>query len=104
MKLYIEKLRALLEEKPPDLGNSSSVLAFLYEAYSEMNNLDNAQITVLFSAYSQYCAQRGIPCGEMAGFIRLAKKLFPTEGNARVQHQGVQKRGLPGVRFTNIST
>ena len=44
MKLYIEKLRALLEEKPPDFGNSRSVLAFLYEAYSEMNNLDNAQI------------------------------------------------------------
>ena len=84
------------------IGWRANAEAFLRRYCVEEGSFTSS--TVLFSAYSQYCAQRGIPCGEMAGFIRLAKKLFPTEGNARVQHQGVQKRGLPGVRFTDIST
>lgn len=53
MKPYIEKLKVLLKEKPPDLGNSRSVLAFLYEAYSEVNNLDTDQIKNDFHALYQ---------------------------------------------------
>lgn len=63
MKPYIEKLKFLLAEKPPDLGNSHSVLTFLYEAYSEMNNLDDAQIKQDF--YGLYQCMNGMTLQEM---------------------------------------
>ena len=63
MKPYIEKLKTLLAENPPDLGNSHSVLAFLYEAYSEINNLDDAQIKQDFRGL--YQCMNGMPLQEM---------------------------------------
>lgn len=63
MKPYIEKFNSLLAEKPPDLGSSSSVLAFLYEAYTEINNLDNAQIKKDFHVL--YQCMNGMDLREM---------------------------------------
>ena len=43
LKTYFEKLKTHIAENPPDFGDSDSALALLYEAYSEINNLDDAQ-------------------------------------------------------------
>lgn len=43
MKNYFEKLRTHIAANPPDFGDANSVLTLLYEAYSEINNLDDAQ-------------------------------------------------------------
>ena len=50
MKNYFEILRTCIAENPPDFRDSDSVLALLYEAYSEINNLDDAQIKADFHA------------------------------------------------------
>ena len=44
MNPFLENLLFALEKSPPNLGDADSVLGFLYEAYTELNNLDNAQI------------------------------------------------------------
>ena len=55
--------------------------------------------TPLYNAYKQHCEEHGVPYGEPAGFIRYAKELFPSSGNAHRMINGVQQRGLPDVRF-----
>ncbi len=50
MKNYFEKLRAHIAENPPDFGDVDSGLTLLYEAYSEINNLDDAQVKADFYA------------------------------------------------------
>lgn len=55
--------------------------------------------TPLYNAYKQHCEEHGFPYGEPAGFIRYAKELFPSSGNAHRMINGVQQRGLPDVRF-----
>lgn len=55
--------------------------------------------TSLYNTYKQHCEEHGFPYGEPTGFIRYAKKLFPSNGNSHQMINGVQKRGLPDVRF-----
>ena len=63
MKNYFEKLRTLVAENPPDFGDSDSVLAFLYEAYNETHNMDDAQTKADFRTL--YQAMNGMTLQEM---------------------------------------
>lgn len=63
MKNYFEKLRTLLAEKPPDFGDSDTVLAFLYEAYNEIHNMDDAQTKADFRTL--YKVMNGMTLPEM---------------------------------------
>ena len=50
LKTYFEKLKNHIAENPPDFGDTDSVLTLLYEAYSEIHNLDDAQTNADFHA------------------------------------------------------
>ena len=67
MKSYFDQLKASLSDDPPNLGNSASVLAFLYEAYAQMNPMDNTQIKADFDAL--YQAMNGMELREMDRLI-----------------------------------
>ena len=53
MKTFLEKLNAHIAENLPTFGDSASVLALLYEAYNEVNPMDNAQIKADFNELYQ---------------------------------------------------
>lgn len=59
MSPYFKKLQVLLAENPPNLGDADSVLELLYEAYNEINNLDDDRIKTDFQ--SLYEAMNGMP-------------------------------------------
>ena len=67
MKSYFDQLKACLTNNPPNLGNSDSVLAFLYEAYAQMNPMEDAQIKADFDAL--YQAMNGMELREMDRII-----------------------------------
>ena len=63
MEQYIKALTDLAMSEQPNIGNADSVLSLLYEAYTECNNTDTAQIK---SAYrSLYQAMNGKTLEEM---------------------------------------
>lgn len=53
MKEYIDALKKQIADNPPSLDGSKSVLAFLYEAYSQVNRMDDARIKADFNALYQ---------------------------------------------------
>lgn len=53
MNPFLENLLSALKKSPPNLGDANSVLGLLYEAYTDLNNLDNAQIKADFHALYQ---------------------------------------------------
>lgn len=53
MEKFLEFLKRHFAECPPHFGNGDSVLDLLYETYTELNNLDNAQIKADFHALYQ---------------------------------------------------
>lgn len=55
--------------------------------------------TPLYEAYVRYCQEHTLPYGSQKSFICYAKKLFPSDGNPHRMIDGVQRRGLPDVRF-----
>lgn len=63
MKEYIDALKKQIAENPPNLGDSESVLAFLYEAYSQVNRMDDDRIKADFNAL--YQAMNGMTLQEM---------------------------------------
>ena len=63
MKEYIDALRKQIAENPPNLDGSDSVLAFLYETYSQVNRMDDARIKADFSEL--YQAMNGMTLQEM---------------------------------------
>lgn len=63
MNPFLKNLLSTLEKSPPNLGDAGSVLSFLYEAYTEQNNLDNAQIKADF--HNLYQAMNGKNLREM---------------------------------------
>ena len=63
MNPFLENLLSALEKSPPNLGDADSVLTLLYDAYTELNNLDNAQIKADFHAL--YQAMNGKDLREM---------------------------------------
>ena len=67
IKPYFKKLKVQLAENPLNLGDADSVLALLYEAYNEINKLDNEQIKIDFQ--SLYKAMNGMSLKEMDRII-----------------------------------
>lgn len=67
IKRYIQKLRdyALLQE--PDFGDGESILTLLYEAYNEVNRMDNTQIKADFNEL--YRRMNGMELREMDRII-----------------------------------
>ena len=53
MKEYIDVLRKHITQDPPNFGDADSVLSLLYEAYSEVNRLDDDRIKADFNALYQ---------------------------------------------------
>ena len=48
MDKFIAALKAHIERNPPNLASCESVLALLYEAYNEINPMDDPQIKADF--------------------------------------------------------
>ena len=67
MNPYIEKLKQQIEEHPPDFGDGNSILTLLYEAYNEVNKMDDEQIKADFNAL--YQAMNGMSLQEMDRII-----------------------------------
>ena len=63
MKEYIDALKRQIADDPPNLDGSESVLAFLYEAYSQVNRLDDARLKADFNAL--YQTMNGMTLQEM---------------------------------------
>ena len=49
MKNFFDVLNQYISENQPNFGDGESVLTMLYEAYSECNRLDDAQIKANFN-------------------------------------------------------
>ena len=67
MNPYIEKVKQQIAEHPPDFWDGNSILSFLYEAYIQVNNLDDEQIRGDFDAL--YQAMNGMELREMDKII-----------------------------------
>ena len=63
MKQFYDVLRKSISERRPNFGNGNSVLATLYEAYSECNQMENAQIKAAFEEL--YRQMNGMELHEM---------------------------------------
>ena len=63
MKQFYDVLRKSISERRPNFGNGDSVLAMLYEAYSECNQMEDAQIKVAFEEL--YRQMNGMELHEM---------------------------------------
>ena len=48
MERYIQALQEYTQSHKPDFGDGKSVLTLLYEAYTDNNRMDNAQIKADF--------------------------------------------------------
>ena len=53
MKNFFDVLKQYVSENHPNFGDGESVLTMLYEAYSECNRLDDAQIKADFNELYQ---------------------------------------------------
>ena len=67
MKNFYDVLNQYVFDKQPNFGDGESVLTMLYEAYSECNRLDDAQIKVDFNEL--YRLMNGMELREMAKII-----------------------------------
>ena len=67
MKSFFDQLKALLADNPPNMDGSQSVLAFLYEAYNQANQMDDSQIKADFNEL--YQAMSGMELQEMDRII-----------------------------------
>ena len=63
MKQFNDVLRKSISERRPNFGNGNSVLAMLYEAYSDCNQMEDAQIKAAFEEL--YCQMNGMELHEM---------------------------------------
>ena len=63
MKQFYDVLRKSISERRPNFGNGDSVLAMLYEAYSECNQMEDAQIKATFEEL--YHQMNGMELHEM---------------------------------------
>lgn len=67
MKEFMEHLRNYLAQHSPDLGDYESVLNLLYEAYNEVNPMDDPQIKADFNRL--YEQMNGMTLKEMDRII-----------------------------------
>ena len=63
MKNFYDVLSRYVSENQPNIGNGDSVLAMLYEAYSECNQMEDTQIKAAFEEL--YRQMNGIELHEM---------------------------------------
>ena len=63
MKNFYDVLSRYVSENQPNFGNGDSVLAMLYEAYSECNQMEDAQIKAAFEKL--YHQMNGMELHEM---------------------------------------
>ena len=63
MKQFYDVLRKSISERHLNFGNGDSVLAMLYEAYSECNQMEDAQIKAAFEEL--YHQMNGMELHEM---------------------------------------
>ena len=73
MKNYYDVLNRYVSENQPSFGDGESVLTLLYEAYSECNRLDDAQIKADFNVL--YRLMNGMELREMDQIIYPVCKL-----------------------------
>lgn len=63
MEKYIQALKDYALSNEPNYGDGYSILTLLYEAYSEVNRMDDDQITADFN--DLYTAMNGLTLKEM---------------------------------------
>ena len=73
MKNFYEVLQQHVSDMQPNFGDGESVLTMLYEAYSECNRLDDAQIKTDFNEL--YRLMNGMELREMDKIIYPVCKL-----------------------------
>lgn len=73
MKNFYDVLTQYVSENQPNFGDGESVLTMLYEAYSECNRLDDAQIKADFKVL--YQMMNGMELREMDRIIYPVCKL-----------------------------
>lgn len=73
MKNFYDVLNQYVSENQPNFGDGDSVLTLLYEAYSECNRMDDAQIKADFEEL--YRLMNGMPLKEMDKIIYPICKL-----------------------------
>lgn len=66
-------LREFVLSEPPNFGDGESVLTLLYEAFNEVNPMDNEQIKADF--HELYALMNGMPLKEMDRIIYPVCKL-----------------------------
>lgn len=67
MKDYLTVLRDRITAHPPDLGDTDSVLSLLYEAYSEIDPMEDGRIKAGF--HELYQLMNGVPLEKMDEII-----------------------------------
>ena len=67
MEKYIQILKEYTLSHEPNYGDGESILTLLYEAYSEVNRMDDDQIKADFNAL--YTAMNGMTLHEMDQII-----------------------------------
>lgn len=67
MDKFIAALKALIERNPPNLGDRESILSLIYEAYNEVNPMDDPQIKADF--HELYELMNGMPLRDMDKII-----------------------------------
>lgn len=67
LEMYIQVLKAHAAAREPDSDDGESILALLYEAYSDAHRLDNPQIKADFNEL--YHLMNGMPLHEMDKII-----------------------------------
>lgn len=67
VKQIVERLQEYIAQEQPDFGDGKSVLTMLYEAYSDCNRLDDAQIKADFNEL--YRLMNGMELREMDRII-----------------------------------
>ena len=71
MKQFYDVLRKSISERRPNFGNGDSVLAMLYEAYSECNQMNGMELHEMDQILDPVCSLcRG---HERAGFVEGVK-------------------------------
>lgn len=64
---YFRALESYVASRKLNLGDGESVLSLLYEAYGDVNRIDDDQVKADFGKL--YCLLNGMPLREMDGII-----------------------------------
>ena len=73
MNTFFETLKAHIEQNPPNYGDGESVLTMLYEAYTEVNRMDDGTIKKDFNGL--YSLMNGMTLTQMDAILNPVCKL-----------------------------